>query len=80
MASLMRRLGSMRRGTNVQVRSPGGDSEHGDKGSKYFKCNVAMLDDSYKTFDVEVIAIVLYKFDCVLPWGSVCVCVCVCEQ
>lgn len=44
----------MKRGTNMQVRSPGGDSEYGDKGSKYLKCNVAMLDDSYKTFDVEV--------------------------
>ena len=55
MASLMRRLGSMRRTSNTQVRSPGADSEHGDKAGKYMKCNVAMLDDSYKTFDVEVI-------------------------
>ena len=55
MASLMRRLGSMRRTNNTQVRSPGADSEHGDKAGKYLKCNVAMLDDSYKTFDVEVI-------------------------
>ena len=55
MASFMRRLGSMKRGgNNTQMRSPGADSEHGDKGSKYLKCNVAMLDDSYKTFDVEV--------------------------
>ena len=55
MASFMRRLGSMKRGgNNTQIRSPGADSEHGDKGSKYLKCNVAMLDDSYKTFDVEV--------------------------
>ena len=61
MASFMRRLGSMKRTNNTQVRSPAGDSEHGDKGNKYLKCNVAMLDDSYKTFDVEVIVLVTYS-------------------
>ena len=55
MASFMRRLGSMKRGNTLQMRSPGADSEHGERWSKYLKCNVAMLDDSYKTFDVEVV-------------------------
>lgn len=63
MASFMRRL-SMKRGTNTitQVRSPGADSEHGDKGGKYLKCNVAMLDDSYKTFDVEVTLTLIVEY------------------
>lgn len=69
MASLMRRLGSMKRGQTAQVRPPTGESEHSDKGGKYLKCNVAMLDDSYKIFDVEVIIcyrlfMVMWKAEC----------------
>jgi len=57
MASLMRRLGSMKRTSNTITRSPTTDTaaEYPDKNNnKCLKCNVIMLDDSYKTFEVEV--------------------------
>ncbi|XP_065896646.1 tyrosine-protein phosphatase non-receptor type 4-like [Dysidea avara] len=55
MASIVRRLGSMRRTSNTITRSPTTDTgaEHSDRSNKYLKCNVIMLDDSYKTFEVE---------------------------